>query len=334
MLLKIKEKLKIRYRIRQVFIFFISCKERILLSFSNLLNNEIGIHYLHISDLLTPIDGKMTAVQYIISSRIIDIRLFRGEEKKYKKVSLENSLFPWAARLSYGNRLCDNIGKDFIQKSDNHFLFDIDCMNKYGYSPVFGYVYCSVNPLTQSGGTHRLAWLYLESKNSFFPVKFSKKNMFYKTPMLPLDGESYMDSLVSDWEKTILEENYKDVLSSVRTYLSGIIINPNENIMEIIKSFGNILDFLEIRIDNSKILKSIKSIIKRKITQDTFYTFHIQLNKQRIYYFKGKIKSMYIDKMNKELKPYLKDKQRFTYICPTVTDSIELDLLLRGNTFD
>ena len=43
--------------------------------FYNLLNVNYGLYYLHIGDMLTPVDGKLTAVQYITASRIIDICL-------------------------------------------------------------------------------------------------------------------------------------------------------------------------------------------------------------------------------------------------------------------
>lgn len=282
------------------------------------LDKKYGIHYLHIGDLLTPIDGKMTSVQYVTASRVMDIIISQGNRTEYTPIKdIKDSRFPWS--VVFNKRESDD---DSINQSNIYFDKFLHSCDKYGFNPAVGYVYATVNPLTFSGGTHRLAYLFLKNKNSYFPIKFSKFHQFYKVPMLPINGYQYVKTYLCDAEIKLLEKKYNEILSVVRTYLSGVIINPTDSVLKIIKEFGVVTDFNRKQLDNKvkKIFKKSKNTNKFSF----FYSFHIQLYNQKLYYNNGMIKSYYID----EILYLTREINNYVYICPTVTDSISLDLLL------
>lgn len=130
-----------------------------------------------------------------------------------------------------------------------------------------------------------------------------------------------MKNLLISSEIEELERNYNEIMSRIRTEISGFI-NRNywELAKEFIEKYGDLVDVRRVEKEGVGIVK-----------------FQIKLHKQHLYYVKGKMKSIYIEMLENEIQNKTETNQ-WGKICHTVTDSIEMDLdfdgLIYSNLFD
>jgi hypothetical protein len=134
------------------------------------IEKELGYTYwFHIGDLLTYCDGNMTAGQYIIASRILDIEMIEKNQEPY-----------WQNYLS--ELLSGSAQNNFVNIK---FINLVRSLNQRGLNPNIKSLTISESPMVLNDGTHRIAWCTLHLPNAYLPCMQFKK----AEPWFPIEGE-------------------------------------------------------------------------------------------------------------------------------------------------
>lgn len=245
-------------------------------------------YWLHIGDLLTFCDGNMTAGQYFVASRVLDIEMIENKQIPY-----------WQ---NYMSELVYGTPKDTF--ANIKFVNLINSLNQRGLNPNIESLSISDSPIVLNNGTHRIAWCALNMSNAYLPCRQIKKDLL---PWFPIQGRKFWkDSGLSETELKVLEERYETIISlEVRTWITAYI--KAEYFAEftiIIKDYGTIRKSLNISLDNHDC-----------------YVVTINLKKQKLYASRNKIKSYYVDEVEEKMKQY----PAWGRIAHTVTESVEIE---------
>lgn len=288
-----------------------------ILALNKMLKMKYKVIYLHIADLFLPFEGYITAGQYILVSRILDI------ESANQGGGGSEIEFRWQTRLTE----CVNKKKQSYEekkKSDLYFKKIIDSMSEYGFNPYISALGLASVPLLFNDGSHRLAYLFCKDYNAYVPVQIRSLK-----PWFPLDGYAYWKNkgLTLD-ELSELNDRYGKILTTeIHSQISGFIKAKllTENVISLIKEYA---DF--------QIYEKIQKVNKRLITQgkvvasfhnEDVVIFRMHPIKQSMYYHHGSIRSKYFDELNIKISKVLHTK-KWGYVAATVTESLELECLL------
>ena len=106
-------------------------------------------YWIHIGDLLTPCEGNITAGQYFVTSRVLDIETMRtGGTPKWQNLLTDKIL---------GNTRTE---KEKI-KADKNFQLLVESLESRGLNPNIAKCSISDNPVVLNNGTHRVGWCVL-----------------------------------------------------------------------------------------------------------------------------------------------------------------------------
>ena len=255
-------------------------------------------NYIHIGDLLTPLDGKMTGGQYIIASRMLDIKLARKAKPYYWWI--------------YINELYYNkpVTKEEITKFNVDFDIIIESLDKNGYNTFYGDS-CSIyqNPVIINNGTHRIAYLSLYYPNSYITYNIDNVIWFDK------DGKNFWSEKgMTNNKQKLLENQFKKIIhNNVRTYLFGYCKTEIfEIVQNVINNYGSIFE-----------------IVLFKNRNEEFAGFHFYLNKQHLYIENFKIFSVYCNEIITKISAKL--DYNWGQIAHSVTESITMECNLQSD---
>lgn len=253
------------------------------------INQFLGYTYwLHIGDLITPCDGNITAGQYFVISRVLDIeRMMSGEEPEWQNLITDAIL---------GN---ERTIKDKML-ANQKFKILVDSLNTRGLNPNIAKCSISDDPLVLNNGTHRIGWCILHDPNIYIPCVRDRHDL---KPWFPITGDKYFDCILSPEQLMILKNRfYKILMENVRTELTALIsFSKKLEFIDILKEYGKVTESCEIEFSNQK-----------------FMVFRFRLNKQLLFANKRRICSKYICEIETKLEGYGK-------IGHTVTESMELE---------
>lgn len=254
-------------------------------------NCDVGkIVFLNLGDILTPCNGVITTVQYIIASRMLDI-----EEIENGKQCV------WAYKIN-----TRKFSEDEKNKHNDTFLKLINSLKKNGYSPFYDMEQLPelvVNgPCIVNHGTHRIGYFALNNPTIQLPFRYVWDSSF------PLNGFDY-------WKQNGIEESVlkclEDKLNSVlaeriRTYLSGYCKEEFFYTVEKeIKKFGNIIESTKLKKNNG-----------------IYVLFNFRLDKQLLYVDKKQLLSEPVQEIQKLLNI---DDKSWGKLGNTVTESINIE---------
>ncbi len=256
---------------------------------------NFGIYHqkiIHLGDLLTPVDGKVTGTQYIIASRIADIQNYRNGKPFYWDMYLSECV--------HGYKYSLDVTKKF------HFLFEnlIKSMDKNGFYDLnsLGFLF-SKKPLMIMQGTHRLACLCESATNTYVHCEADKEICYGG-----IEGYNYwLSKGISSKNLKFLEKIYYDAISKIRTELTGYVEeNEFANVEECIKEYGSIKNTERILIDSKQ-----------------YIVFNFILNKQYLYFEKGVLYSKYCKEIEEKLNMRINSNKY--KIAHSVTESTLLE---------
>lgn len=273
-------------------------KERINILIYNMKNVKTFKKNVHIGDLLCPYDGKITAMQYLVITRLIDIENFYLGEKK----------FLYQTRFSKH----DNRPEEFISKGNELFEKLLINIDKYGfvYRENDEPIHITVDPLIYNHGSHRLgAMIYHRNKISIMNNIYVYVNFSFRRSWLPLDGEKWLSEYgFSTLEIENITNKYNTILNEFRTDISGVCLSTYKDVvLSYIDEIGTISRLVYFD-DNRQIL------------------FFIKLKKQKMYLDNSCFKSVYVEQVSTKISNVLKE---WGWICNSVTQSIESELALK-----
>lgn len=247
------------------------------------------IYWIHIGDLLTPCEGNITAGQYFVTSRVLDIETMRtGGTPKWQNLLTDKIL---------GNTRTE---KEKI-KADKNFQLLVESLESRGLNPNIAKCSISDNPVVLNNGTHRVGWCVLYAPNMYVPCIRNRNDL---KPWFPIEGKGYFEKYLDRDQLHILENRFNKILEEgeVRSELTAYIECGKADIMEkVINEYGKMIDNCEIIVDGC-ILKC----------------FRFRLNKQFLFTEKNMIYSKYVREMERRLNGD-------GIIAHTVTKSIEIE---------
>lgn len=252
-------------------------------------------YWLHIGDLLTYCDGNMTAGQYFVASRILDIELIEKDKVPY-----------WQNYLSEIIRGTPNDNLANVK-----FINLVNSLNCRGFNPNIEALSISDSPIVLNNGTHRIAWCVLHMPNAYLPFRQFKKDL---KPWFPIDGGVFWKKLgLDEAALDILQKKYKEILLlNVRTWLTAYVrVEFYSDFIKIMQLYGEIRQSINISMNNIE-----------------YYVVSINLKKQKLYTSKDSIKSYYIDEIEKGMKKY----HDWGRIAHTVTESVQMENYIESLT--
>lgn len=252
------------------------------------INKFLGYTYwLHIGDLLTPCEGYMTAGQYLIASRILDVE------------ELDKGRMP-----EWQNLLTDGIyGEKTIQdkeKANLKFKLLLESLDSRGLNPNIAKCSISDNPLVLNNGTHRIAWCALREPNIYLPCVLDRHDL---KPWFPINGEQYFTGILNHEQLEALKCRYDKLLKGdIRTDLTACINKSKKaELSGLLNEYGEITGCSETVVDNN-ILE----------------VFRFRLKKQFLFTKGNRVFSKYVCKIEDKLKGSVR-------LGHTVTESMEIE---------
>ena len=168
------------------------------------INRFLGYTYwLHLGDLLTPCEGNITAGQYFIASRVLDIeKILKGGEPEWHNILSDQILG------------CDRILKEKI-KANQKFKVLIESLDARGLNPNIAKCSVSDNPIVLNNGTHRVGWCILRQPNRYLPCCRDRHDL---KPWFPIEGDKYFGAILNAEQLDILRNRFNRILEeNVRT---------------------------------------------------------------------------------------------------------------------
>lgn len=268
----------------------------ILEEITYLINRFLGqTYWIHLGDLLTPCEGNITAGQYFVASRVLDIeKMIEGGEPEWQ------------------NLLTDKIcGHEMTQedkvKANDKFKLLIESLEFRGLNPNIAKCSVSDNPLVLNNGTHRIGWSVLHEPNMYVPCVRDRHDL---VPWFPVVGEKYFGDILDRKQLDILEDRFNKILAqNVRTDLTAFINQDIEKeLVDVLNKYG-------------KVTECCKVVVEGEVLA----VFRFHLNKQFLF-TKGKhICSKYVCEMEGKLK----GQGKFGH---TVTESIQIENWIEEKT--
>ena len=261
-------------------------------------------------DLMQPINGRFTAAQATIITRMLDIESIRRGEKPY-----------WAVRLA-------NLREKFSQEAIEGFIRQseglVESMDKYGWDYNLSSVMVNREPFYAYNGTHRMAYALLNNPFQMVPICIDYDGWNWSIE----DGIKHFGErgLTKDELETI-QNRYIQLIADYKYPYQIIVPQESSAVVEdAIKTIGDIESVKECTINNQTYPSWFSKRDKRffqevhNIAIIRFYT-----TKKDISYKNGEFHSKTIESILASL-----EIKRYTYT-PTVTKSIEMDIWLKEN---
>lgn len=232
------------------------------------------IMWVHIGDILTPLEGKITAVQLFIISRVLDVERRRDGKPFYWQNRFNEFFWP-------------EMSKEAEQMMEKRVELLIRSLKKRGFAPNTSAGSITEYPFGMNDGAHRTAFYTVYAPNSFLPYFIGNKSL--TDSFWPFDGESFFLKAglpIEELEK--LRNRYMEMLEKdeVRTSITGYIEKKYFKIFEIvIKNYGQITEICFIKLQNID-----------------FVVFRIKLKKQKLILVKKSFSSKYVDRLTRDLR--------------------------------
>ena len=274
--------------------------------------------YLNYLDLLMPYNGLLTAHQYIIISRILDIESFLG-----------GGYFFWQRRITLLDGL-EKLSNMDLERLDERFYDLLTSLKEKGFDPSIDNIVISRHPVELLNGTHRLAWLALFDKKIQIPcVSVEDYSIF------PVDGFQWLKCInLPEKEIFFIKERYDRLLAENNHYLLAIAnINIYHKLKEEIKRYFMICDEkkdITISVDvKSKLIKTEwKNDSIYKIVEGRVSLFYLKLNNQLLIMENGRVKSAVISALIRRLDIIDGLKGEY-WIAHTISESIRILDIIR-----
>lgn len=252
------------------------------------------IVWLHIGDILTPLEGRITAVQFFIISRILDV-----ERRK------DGLPFYWQNRFNEYFWPEMSIEEEKMMEKRVDLL--IHSIKERGFSPHSGAGSVTEYPFGMNDGAHRTAFHAVYAPNSFLPYFIGNRSLI--DSFWPYDGEMFFwKAGLPAEESEELKNRYIRLLEKdeVRTSLTGHIEKEYFEIFEtIISKYGRIMETCTIKLHGT----------------DTI-VFRIKLKKQKLILIRKTLCSEYVEKLKRDLRVRIKGKAE---ISGSVTWSVKME---------
>lgn len=252
-------------------------------------------YWFHLGDLLTPCEGNVTAGQYIVVSRVLDIeKIIEGGDPEWQNL--------------ISDRICGHErSQEDKQKANQNFKLLVESLDSRGLNPNIAKCSISDNPVVLNNGTHRIGWCVLREPNMYVPCVRERHDL---VPWFPVEGKKYFDKILDKKQLDVLEDRFNKILKeNVRTDLTAFINQGAE------KELADILN------EYGEITESCQTIVTGEVL--TVFRFH--LNKQFLF-TKGKhICSKYVCEMESRLN----GKGKFGH---TVTESVQIENWIEEKT--
>lgn len=281
-----------------------------------------------IADLMMPYNGEISAIQYLIVSRIMDLEQFLNKSDDQRGINTDC----WALKITKlledyntGSTLIDMNQYSF--EENNHWR---NLLASYidGYDCKKGGAAC-LNPLYLIDGTHRMA-IHLLYGIDDIQVKVRKfinveKKRKKKNSILYANGDVFEKIDLLQAEREQLYRKYNQIMDTTRQTLTGYIkvfenTQINDQIFLLLNSYGEVTDIKRIRncLTNNYLFQG-----------NLLYVFQFKPEKQRLLYKNKQLKSVYIEKLEEEIKVILIQNQEppygWGYIAHSITESKSLD---------
>ncbi len=258
--------------------------------------------WLHIGDLLTPCNGKITGVQFFIISRVLDVERRR-----------ENLPFYWQNR--FNEYFWPQMTRQEEENMEAKFDLLIHSLNRRGFNPNVNAVSITDCPVGLNDGAHRTAWHIVYAPDSYVPCYLGNRSL--STAFWPLDGEKlFIEAGLPKEELEILQSRYRKMIENdeIRTSLTGYVkVADFDFFASIMRTYGEIVSMTRIEKDSEE-----------------FIVFRVKLFKQWIYYKNKKMRSKYVEAVRRRMRMMCGDG--WGRMADTVTTSIELENSIEGET--
>lgn len=259
--------------------------------------------FIHVSDLMYPLECGYTSLQAVIISRYMDTMLWRdGRNPK------------WHILMSADDAFVKKHRDDFIHKYSS-FLNNI---NNSGYNPQLSSFTIMQNPFwSLSDGTHRLGWVLTVSPNSFVPVKvkrYKKRHDFEK------DGFEFLKKKVDNKQINIFEDAYSSLRKKMRCDLLAYFVDD--------ELFDRLKDKVLIEFERVGKVVGIEKGIEFTGDKNKVCLIRFILNYQDFYYKRNKLRSRIVDSLCNNIDKILGNK--WGHVANSVTESVYFETKL-GN---
>lgn len=258
-------------------------------------------------DMMIPVNGIITAGQYVIISRLIDYELI-----------LEGRPTKWDKRLTQLEKQ-----GEWTEATANYFRELVSSLDKYGWDFNLSSVYINRVPLYAYNGTHRLA--YALKNNPYQVVPFTafcdgwawSREEGYKYWKNKGLGEDELKQLLNRYEILLEEIDSSLYIVLPKNQYQSIIDDDYVNVVEaqVIK----ISKKLDLNVSFNRELTSLLGKVNSEIV-----VLRCLLKKQLLSVRKHRIYSKYLDAYTKKYKSSQK------YYTSTLTEANELRLLLKN----
>lgn len=274
--------------------------------------------FVYVGDLLSPYDGKLTAGQLIIVSRILDIESYNNGFSE----------FAWQQRF---HEICNkdiDMSQKEIKELQNYFSNIINSLELNGFNPNMSRIQLIARQYTYllpNNGTHRIAWLFCK-KQYFIPSTIMQGNIWFS-----LCGEEYWhEKGLTSSEIEILLTKWQNLEKKLRHDLCCILnIKYITVIEDLVKPYGKLLES-SVNLDLFQKIHDMKHsflYVKKRLSTDSKYKIYSFIpNTQMLYYNTGvpRIRSHVVDNLSNIIDKSL-GKNRWGYICHSLTESIEVE---------
>jgi hypothetical protein len=261
-------------------------------------------------DLMIPVDGVITAAQYIIISRYIDIeRLYEGK----------NTI--WDKRLGE----LDDVNRQWTENDATYYRKLIKSLDSMGWDYNISSVFVNKEPLYAYNGTHRLAYALKRNPYQVIPIIAFNTGWLWSVE----DGKRYwINKGLSCEEMDILTKKYVEVLKSVDKTLFLVVPKqrynefiPDDNIqLEEINEYR-----IERKIYNEYGYNKNICLLLNSYFNNNIIVIRFSLKRQVLKICKHSLVSLYIDKY------MMKYKTSDAYATQTITEANQFRLLLKSH---